>query len=390
MDLHNYKRRLEATIKRINNSNISERDKELIFMYKDDCLCRGVSYGKIDAYLFYLKKFSEMLDKEIDKANKEDIKKVIAELNQSGFSEETKVCFKIAVRRLYKLIRGVEGKGKYPEEVEWISTTIPLSKKKIPEELLNEEEIKAMIRAAPTLRDKTLISTLAESGARVSEIGTMKIKQVSFEEYGARLSINGKTGARKILVINSTPYLQEWINSHPYNDNPEAYLWYNQQNKPCLGYARIVAILKLAADKAGIKKRVYPHLLRHGQASRMALVMSESAMKQYFGWTQASKMAGVYVHLSGKDTDEAILRANGIQVKKDEKPKQELKPIRCERCKVINETTNKFCKICGLPLDKKEAQRIIKEDVERTQADEIMNKLIQDDEIKELIKRKLE
>ena len=104
-------------------------------MFKDDCLCRGVSYGKIDAYLFYLKKFSQMLDKEIDKANKEDIKKVIAELNQTDFSEETKVCFKIAVRRLYKLIRGIEGKGKYPEEVEWISSTIPQSKKKIPEEL---------------------------------------------------------------------------------------------------------------------------------------------------------------------------------------------------------------------------------------------------------------
>ena len=54
-----------------------------------------------------------------------------------------------------------------------------------------------------------------------------------------------------------------------------------------------------------------------------------------------------------------------------------------------NEYTNKFCKKCGFILDKEEAQKVIKGDEERKQADEIMNKLIQDPEILEMIKNKM-
>ena len=45
-------------------------------------------------------------------------------------------------------------------------------------------------------------------------------------------------------------------------------------------------------------------------------------MKQYFGWVQGSKIASVYVHLSGRDVDKALLRLNGIEV---EEYREELK-----------------------------------------------------------------
>ena len=38
-------------------------------------------------------------------------------------------------------------------------------------------------------------------------------------------------------------------------------------------------------------------------------------MNVYFGWAQGSDMPGVYVHLSGRDVDDAILKANGIIAK---------------------------------------------------------------------------
>ncbi|MDD5191517.1 MAG: tyrosine-type recombinase/integrase [Candidatus Nanoarchaeia archaeon] len=390
MDIHNYKRRLERTTERIKESkDISERNREILLKFKDYCLYNNISLGKIDSYLFYTIKFVFMLKKLIEEATKEDIQRVIAQLNQTDYSEETKVCFKIAIRKLYKMIRGVEEKGEYPPEVKWISTSLAKNHKKLPEELLTQDEIEQIIRSADNLRDKTLLSTLAESGARISEIGTMSIKQVSFEEYGARLTISGKTGTRKILVISSTPYLQEWINRHPLNNNPDANLWYNSSQKNhYLSYARIVAILKEAAKRAGIKKRVYCHLLRHSQATHMASIMTEGQMKPYFGWTQGSKMASVYVHMSGKDVDEAIYRANGVKVEAKE-IKNILAPIKCERCNAINEVTNKFCKICGLPLDKKEAESIILRDIKLNEADEFMNRLFKDPEFQELVKRKI-
>ena len=386
MDIHNYKRRLERTLERLEkDQEVSQHNKKIILKFRDSCLVQNISLGKTDAYLFYLVRYTKRLNKPLEEAVKEDIEGVIAWLNQSDYKEGTKLCFKIVIRKLYKLL---EGTTDYPEKVNWISTTIPKNHKRLPEELLTDEEVEGIIRCASSVRDKALLAVLAESGARISEIGTMKIKHVSFEEYGARLNLHGKTGSRKILIINSTPYLQEWINQHPKNDNSEEYLWYNQQNLPYLSYTRINSILKTSAKRAGIKKRVYPHLLRHTRATRIASVMSESAMKQYFGWTQGSDMASIYVHMNGRDTDEAVLRASGIEIKK-EKPRQQLKPKKCGRCKAINEATNKFCKICGLTLDEQEANTLIENDLKRNQADEVMNNLMKDPEILELIKAKL-
>jgi len=212
MDIHNYKGRFERTLVRLDeDKEISVGNREIIHKFKDNCLCRNISYGKLDAYLFYLMKFTKMLDKPIGDASKEDIMRVMADLNQTDYSEETKVCFKIVIRKVYQMVRGFEGK-EYPDEVKWITTTISQNHRKLPEELLTEEEVQNIIRAGQNTRDKALLSCLAESGCRISEIGTLQIKHVSFEEYGARLTVKGKTGTRKILIINSTPYLQEWIN----------------------------------------------------------------------------------------------------------------------------------------------------------------------------------
>ena len=390
MDIYNHKKRLEGNIKRIKESGeLIKENKILTLNFKDYLLSEGLSLPRINRYIADAFKYNKLLKKPFDKATKEDIRKVIGDLNQTALSDETKKCFKIFLRKIYRFIRGIEEKGVYPDEVKWISIAIPANHKKLPEELLTEDEVKRIIEKCDNLRDKTLISCLYESGCRVAEIGTMKIKHVSFEEYGTRLTVNGKTGMRKILIVNSSPYLQEWINRHPYNNNSESYLWVSNSGN-FLGYTRIVAILKNASKRAGIKKRVHAHLLRHSRATLLASTpgMSDSAMKHYFGWTQGSKMASIYIHMSGMDTDKAILMANGIVVDTN-KVKSKLKPKKCLKCNCINEVTNRFCKICGFVLDKEEGKKIIERDFKRSQADNIMERIIDDPEFKELLIKKL-
>jgi len=387
-DIHNYKRRYECTLKRINSLEIIPENKKLILSFKDYLLSEGIGICKIERYLYDLIRYSQMLKKPFKKASEKDLRAVIGGIEtKTEWAEQTKRTFKIMLRKFHTFIRGIKEKGVYADEVKWISLRISNNHRKLPEELLTENEIEEIIRNASNTRDKALLSCLAESGCRISEIGNLKIKHVSFEEYGTRLTVGGKTGMRKILVISSTPYIQQWLNNHPKNDNPESYIWI-ASNGEQLTYTRMTAILKTASKNAGIKKRVYPHLLRHTRATRYATEMPEASMKQYFGWTQSSNMPGVYIHLSGKDTDESILRINGIDVQK-EKSKPRLEPKKCLKCNTINEATNICCKICGMPLSKEEAQRILKADIERSQADEIMNKLVKDPEILELIKKKL-
>ena len=246
--------------------------------------------------------------------------------------------------------------------------------------------MKKLIFAGKNERDRALIASLCDTGARISEIGTMQINYVSFEKIGSKLTLFGKTGARKILVIGCAPYLNTWINHHPFRQDSSSPLWVKTDGTP-LSYARISNILKKAAKKAGITKRIYPHLLRHSRATIMASKMTDAQMKNYFGWTQGSKMASVYIHMNGKDTDEAILRAHGIKVKKDEEISK-LNHVICLRCGKENASIDKYCN-CGFVLDKKEGEKIIIEESNRSQADDIMNKLMQDPEVLDLIKRKL-
>jgi len=388
IDIHNYKGRLERSIARITKSDdISKENKDTILKFKDYCLSEGIGAAKIDRYLGDAKKYTLMLKKNLKNAKKEDVRRILADLGQTNLSEETKKCFKVMLKKLYKFIRGVEEKGKYPEEVNWFTLTIHENHRKLPEELLTDEEIFKIVQNCKNLRDKAFISSLAESGCRISEIGTMQIKHVSFEEYGARLTVNGKTGMRKILIINSAPYLRDWINQHPKNEDPNSPLWLGTNNE-VLCYTRLADILKTAARKAGIKKRVHPHLLRHSRATSLASLMSDASMKHYFGWTQGSKMASVYIHMSGKETDEVILRANGIEIKK-ESPKPILQSVKCVRCATINEVTNRFCQKCGLILDQKEASQAIQEDSEKNKFEDMMKKVLQNKEILDLLVKKI-
>ncbi len=68
-------------------------------------------------------------------------------------------------------------------------------------------------------------------------------------------------------------------------------------------------------------------------------------MNEHFGWAQGSDMSAVYVHLSGKNVDTALLNTYGIKM---DQPTDTgvFKPKVCERCGVWNEFTNLVCDKC--------------------------------------------
>jgi integrase len=222
--------------------------------------------------------------------------------------------------------------------------------------MLSEEEIKKMIDACEHPRDRALVASLYESGARISELGNLKIKHVKFDQYGAVLMVDGKTGMRRVRIIFSSPYLATWLENHPFRTDPEAFVWIGigtvGRNEPMV-YGAIRMHLKRIAQKAGIKKRIHPHLFRHSRSTHLAKHLTEAQMKQYLGWVQGSDMAAIYVHLSGRDVDNALLRMHGI-VTEDTKDVQ-MSPKQCTRCTTMNAPTTKFCSKCGLALDIKTA-----------------------------------
>jgi len=141
---------------------------------------------------------------------------------------------------------------------------------------------------------------------------------------------------------------------------------------------------------ANVKKAVNPHNFRHSRATYLANYLTEAQMCEYLGWTQGSDQPATYVHLSGRDTDDAILKIHEIKRDSKEKGKKELKLEKCPRCFHINLPTDRFCSLCGNALNEEARMHIIKKSLVRSKADEVLDKLIEDPEVRQMLEMKIE
>ncbi len=370
LDIHSYDRRVTRGIDRVaRHHGISKENKNFILDFVNDCIAEGLSNARVDFYINRLVKIAELFKKNFDAATKSDIKMLVGKINVSDYSEITKKDYRVTIKRFFKWLKGIDEKGVYPDEVRWIPTTVKMSERKLPEDLLTRDEVEKLIDAADNIRDKALIATLYESGCRISELTNLRIRNVTFDKHGCLLLVKGKTGMRRVRIITYSNYISRWLSLHPDKDDNNAPLWVNigttkkiakSRNKQTkyswhyeMKYAGVLRVLQRISKKTGISKRVHPHLFRHSRATQLAKSLTEAQMNQFFGWTQSSKMASTYVHLSGRDVDGALLKLNGLEVEED--VNDEPMPKRCPRCGEINPPNFRFCGNCSMALDLKTA-----------------------------------
>jgi integrase/recombinase XerD len=338
---------------------VSENTEMCIIEYLQFLKTKNITYAAqrnhVDSLTFFFR-FLAKNDKEpydIDTLSKKDIYFFLEELDDytylspakktKGYAEASKQKHRLLIKSFLSKL----GRNDLSDliEIKRIANT------KLPEDLLTKEEVDKLINSAKHPRDKAFIAVIYESGARVGEMLSCNLKNIKFDENGCVLTFpQGKTGARTVRVVNAASYLRIWCDSHPQqsDEDGEIPLW------PALrGPAKRIEIggisrmIKDIAKKAGITKKVNPHNFRHTRATHLAGHLTEQQMKTYLGWTKDSPMASVYVHLSGKDMDDAVLKMYGL---KTEETHEMLRPGRCPRCKTVNAEGSVYCHICGLPL----------------------------------------
>jgi len=307
-----YKLNVSARIESVENLSISEKNKELIVDFIDYCFSEGLGEHRIVKYITTLKYISLSLPTDFDKATERDIRRYVSNLERSNKSQWTKHDYKVVMKKFYRWLND----GEEPSMVKWINTSLKDKNLKLPEEMITEGEVNLMIDVATNKRDKAIIALLWDIGARIGEIGNLRIRHLKFDDLGAVVSLDGKTGPRRVRAVWSVDYLKEWLNEHPGQKDPEAPVWFNFAKKgkvlePMM-YDAIRMRLNKISEKAGINKKIHPHLFRHSRCTYMANYLTEAQMNAYFGWIQGSDMPSIYVHLSGRDVDDAVLKANGI------------------------------------------------------------------------------
>jgi integrase/recombinase XerD len=395
IDVHKTKHRYDQAIQNLKaDKAISEGNRKTILKFVWDLQAQGIGLPRLLKYVDLLvviarggRKISHGLGKDFDKATVEDVKRFVARVNESHYADWTKQDLRVALKRFYRWLRHLPD-DKDPPETSWIRISNSNGKRILPEELLTEEEVGKMLQVCDNSRDRAFLACIFETGGRVAEVLNLRRKHVEFDEYGAALILSGKTGDRRDRIIMAAPALASWMNDHP-DKNPDAPLWLvigvKNHYEPLM-YDSARQLLKRLAERAGVKKRVNPHSFRHARASSLANVLTEQQLEQYLGWTPGSRMPKIYVHLSGRDLDSALLRMHGLSKETEASKTPKLTVKNCPRCKQKNGPVNRYCSSCGLPLQVEAALEV---EESKKEADRWLDLLLKDVEVQELLRRKV-
>jgi hypothetical protein len=222
------------------------------------------------------------------------------------------------------------------------------------EEIPTDEEMEALVEAAINPRDRAYLAVSKELGPRIGGI--------SFDEFGARVSMSDKTmDGEPVRLVESASYLRQWIEAHPFRDDPEAPLWVDlaKMGKRAvpLTYAAFRGIIARAVERHNrlhpdrrISKRLRTHLFRYYAQTRDERDgVPRSVQCRQRGWKADSRQPDRYARLVSRDVDEYYARRYGLAKKEGE----DRKPRRCPRCREVNPPRAAYCLRCGLPLNVK-------------------------------------
>lgn len=144
--------------------------------------------------------------------------------------------------------------------------------KKYPAEIYSREEIDRLMakmgRGPTGARNRAVTAVMRRSGLRVAEALALQLKDVDLAA-GTIVVLHGKGDRRRTVGVDqeTTALLEVWLDHRRRLKVPQGSPLFCVISKPTLGKAlyssTVREMLKRAAVKAGVEKRVHPHGLRH-------------------------------------------------------------------------------------------------------------------------------
>lgn len=140
---------------------------------------------------------------------------------------------------------------------------IPACKDKLAERILSEEEVQTIISSAKNTRNRLIIKTLYYTGIRVSELASLKWKNLQSRNDGGQLTVLGKGGKTNTVLIPAHLWNELLILGSSISDDNPVFM---SRNNKHLHPGHIRKIVKNIAIKA-VGRAATPHYFRHSCAS---------------------------------------------------------------------------------------------------------------------------
>lgn len=217
---------------------------------------RGFSNKTIGTYLFHNKRFLDFIQKEPKNVDENDAKKYIAHLMTELKLSPSSVNLALSSLKFFY--------NEILQNMAFNAVKSPKSEKKLPT-VLTKDEIKKLLKAVENPKHKLLIEFMYSSGLRVSECVSLKFDELDLNEKIGKIK-HGKGNKERYIILsdNLIKHLNEYIKVK--KDNSQYIFSIN--GRP-ITTRQAQNIVKGAAIKAGIKKRVFCHALRSSFATHL-------------------------------------------------------------------------------------------------------------------------
>jgi site-specific recombinase XerD len=167
-------------------------------------------------------------------------------------------------------------------------------------DILSKQEVAALIDVTPNAKHKAIIAVLYSSGIRRDELLNLCLSDIDSDRMVIRIS-NGKGNkARDTLLAVKTLKLLRNYYAHCY-PKPMEYVFEGWKPGQPYSGASVLKIVKRATARAGIKKAIHPHSLRHAFATHMLEDGANLKLIQKLLGHSSLRSTMVYLHLAAID-----------------------------------------------------------------------------------------
>jgi len=161
--------------------------------------------------------------------------------------------------------------------------------------VLNKQEINNMFEATLNLKHRLVLMFLYYTGIRLNEIVNLKWSDIDFERDVIHLKV-AKGGKERVIFLHHK--LKKFIEY--FNFKKEGFVFLSNFGKK-YNKRTVQMIVRNAANKAEIKKRITPHTLRHSFATHLLEGGADIRHIQKLLGHANLQTTQVYTHIANKD-----------------------------------------------------------------------------------------
>jgi site-specific recombinase XerD len=219
--------------------------------------------------------------------NEIDIRKYLQKLIQEGKSNSYINLAVNSIKFYYEVVHGMPNR--------FYDIERPRKEKQLPE-VLSKEEIVKIMNHTSNIKHTSIVGLLYSSGLRRSELLNLKVTDIDSKRMVVKIK-SAKGNKDRISILS--PSILKDLQSYYKKYRPTKYL-FEGQNGNKYSASSVLAIVTTSAKKAGINKKVTPHMLRHSFATHLLENGTDIRHIQLLLGHSSTKTTEIYTHVANR------------------------------------------------------------------------------------------